>query len=144
MILLIKAIKPFHGIPEGDATQMECVGQIFNAVIQRGSVPAEYRHSELKVLHELLSLLALQTGSSNEPMSTLSMAPRISPQRAVREGFGAEADEIESHASFSQFVDAMGDTGLSSSEMLEVARLLEWGDVFAEDETMYSMDNICS
>lgn len=136
MILLIKAIKPFHGIPEDDATEMECVGQIFNAVIQRGSVPAEHRHSVLKVLHELLSLFALQTSASNESTSTVSEAPRISPERAVREEIGAEADEIEPHASFSQFVDAMGDTGLSSSEMLEVARLLEWGDVFTEDETM--------
>lgn len=98
---------------------------------------AQHRLSELQALQELLVLLSERLRVTGGPEST-AFASQSDP---ILGGPTTEIDVDQSSiegistqgiSAFTYYVDAVGDIGLSSTEMLEVARLLEWGNVLAE------------
>lgn len=101
-------------------------------MIQRGSVTAQHRLFELQVLQELLILLLERSRAPGGPEST-DVVSRSGPMPGgPRPDIDIDQSSIEGISAFTSYIDAVGDIGLSSTEMLEVARLLEWGNVLAE------------
>ncbi|KAF7520316.1 hypothetical protein PCG10_009235 [Penicillium crustosum] len=101
--------------------QIDRSKEVLDSMIERGSVPAQYRQSELDIFQQLLRLF----GDQDDQNPALSEEVGVQDDAHHNESFGETS-------SFSQFVDAVGDAGLSPSEMLEIARLLDWGDVFRD------------
>ncbi|KAJ5411099.1 uncharacterized protein N7487_005458 [Penicillium crustosum] len=104
-----------------DMPQIDRSKEVLDSMIERGSVPAQYRQSELDIFQQLLRLF----GDQDDQNPALSEEVGVQDDAHHNESFGETS-------SFSQFVDAVGDAGLSPSEMLEIARLLDWGDVFRD------------
>lgn len=121
VLLLIKSICPFPEISGYDMPQIDRSKEVLDSMIERGSVPAQYRQSELDIFQQLLRLF----GDQDDQNPALSEEVGVQDDAHHNESFGETS-------SFSQFVDAVGDAGLSPSEMLEIARLLDWGDVFRD------------
>ncbi|CAG8113139.1 unnamed protein product [Penicillium salamii] len=115
VLLLIKSICPFPEISGYDMPQIELSKKVLNSMIERGSVPAQFRQSELETFQQLLGLFEDQDDQNPSLPEEFSVQDETHPDRS-----------FEETSSFSQFVDAVGDAGLSPSEMLEIARLLEW------------------
>lgn len=130
VLLLIKTIDS-NGSTDNSMPHIEYAEYILDTMIQRGSVPAKHRSSELKVLQELLRLLENRTARTDPAQSVNSVEKDRVPQNHVANGDIVTEQGLDG-ASFSQYANAMGDTGLSPDEMLEVARLLEWGNTFPE------------
>lgn len=101
--------------------QIDRSKEVLDSMIERGSVPAQYRQSELDIFQQLLRLF----GDQDDQNPALAEQVTVHDDAHHNESFGETS-------SFSQFVDAVGDAGLSPSEMLEIARLLDWGDVFRD------------
>ena len=131
VLLLITAIGS-NGSTDHSMPHIECAEYILDTMIQRGSVPAKHRNSELKVLQELLRLLENQTARVNLAQSSHSANLDAAQHDSTVNGDIVNDQSLDA-ASFSHHVNAMGDTGLSPDEMLEVARLLEWGNIFPEE-----------
>ncbi|CRL18099.1 Fungal transcriptional regulatory protein, N-terminal [Penicillium camemberti] len=121
VLLLIKSICPFPEISGYDMPQIDRSKEVLDSMIERGSVPAQYRQSELDIFQQLLRLF----GDQDDQNPALAEQVTVHDDAHHNESFGETS-------SFSQFVDAVGDAGLSPSEMLEIARLLDWGDVFRD------------
>ncbi|KAJ5499316.1 hypothetical protein N7453_008367 [Penicillium expansum] len=119
VLLLIKSICPFPEISGYDMPQIDRSKEVLDSMIERGSVPAQYRQSELEIFQQLLRLFGEQDDQNLVP-----------PEEVVFQDDAHQNGSFEETSTFSQFVDAVGDAGLSPSEMLEIARLLDWGDVF--------------
>ncbi|OJJ78170.1 hypothetical protein ASPBRDRAFT_112450 [Aspergillus brasiliensis CBS 101740] len=146
VILLIKAICLVPDISDCQTSYVDLATRILNTMIQKGSVTAQHRLSELQVLQDLLILLSERSTVLGEPEST-DMVSRSGPMLGgARTDVDVDQSGIEGVSAFPYYVDAIGDTGLSSAEMLEVARLLEWGDLSAEmpsEETQQRQDIAC-
>jgi hypothetical protein len=132
VILLIKTTGLVPDIADCQISYVDIAVLILNTMIQRGSVTAQHRLSELQVLQKLLILLSERSRVPQGPGSTDAVSGSGPIPGDPRTDVDVDQSGIEGISSFTYYVDAVGDTGLSSTEMLEVARLLEWGNVWAE------------
>lgn len=111
-------------------------------MIQQGSIPAQDRYSELQTLQQLLDLLVTQRAQSGAVFPDQAEASELPVQENFEPNFNQIDAPPDDQPHFSYFEDQVSDTGLSSSEMLEIARLLDLGDLFPEDATTHSGESV--
>lgn len=132
MILLIKAICVVPDISDSQISYVDLAIRILDTMIQRGSVTAQHRLSELQTLQELLILLSQRSRVPGGPDSTYVDDRSGSVLGGPRTDIDVDQRSIEGISTLTYNIEAVGETGLSSAEMLEVARLLEWENDMAE------------
>lgn len=115
---------------------MGFVDQILRSMIQRGSVPAQYRQSELNTLRQLLRLLEDCSTQSHSNMGTHSSSHKRPATEHTQGHNTNDQDSILTNNIFGHLGEVTGETGVSSAEMLEVARLLE-GRNFLFDDNVF-------